>query len=82
MITNFIYLAGKLALLMIMLIYIQTDYYEPWGEVTCSHIESLTTFWLVWNYIVLSISFIYFWIFICSTFCDGYSKADYFEEYD
>ena len=82
LITNFVYLAGKMAIIIVMLYYIQTDYYEPWGDVTCPHIESLTTFWLIWNYILLSTNFIYFLIFFCSSFCDNYAYKDDFGRYE
>ena len=72
-----LYLAGKLVFLILMLIFVQNDYYESWENNICPNLQPLTTFWLIWNYIIISLSFIYSIIHIASSTCDYYDENDY-----
>jgi len=60
-----------------MLIFVQNDYYESWENNICPNLKPLTTFWLIWNYIIISLSFIYSIIHIASSTCDYYDENDY-----
>ena len=74
----FIYLLGKLILLIIMLTNVQNEYYREWDDNLCPELETWTLAWLIVNYCMLGISFIYLIIFIAVAFCD----CDYYDEYD
>ena len=56
---------------------IQEDYNKSWEENECESLKSYVLFWLIWNYIMLSLTGIYYIIFFCSAFCD-----DLYDEYD
>ena len=58
-----LYLLFKLGIGITMLVYIQKDYYGNWENNTCSSLKPLTIFWLVWNYILICITFILSCIF-------------------
>ena len=73
----FLYLVGKITILILMLVYVQTKYYQDWEFNTCEHIKPLTLTWLVWNYIMVCLSFIFFIVYIGSACCD-----DEYDEYD
>ena len=74
----FIYLLGKLVLLIIMLAIVQTAYYKNWDDNICDGLEGWTLAWLVVNYIMLGCTFIYSLFFMGVAFCD----CDYdFDEY-
>ena len=73
----FLYLIGKITILILMLVYVQTKYYQDWEFNTCEHIKSLTLTWLIWNYIMVCVSFIFFIVYIGSACCD-----DEYDEYD
>ena len=73
----FLYLIGKLTILILMLVYVQKKYYEDWEYNICENLKSLTLTWLVWNYIMVCLSFIFFCVYIGSACCDN----DY-DEYD
>ena len=74
------YLMGKLAVQIIMIINVQIDYDAEygWDKTICPNLESLTLFWLVWNYINICVTFIYFVIYIAI----GWFECDYYEGYD
>ena len=57
------YLIGKLVLLIIMLVFAQLDYNKNWEENTCPELKDLTLFWLIFNYIMLAATFVYYIIF-------------------
>ena len=76
-IINVLYLAGKLTVLIIMIVYVQSDYNRNWEDNTCDNLKPLTTFWLVWNYIIMSLTFIFFISYIASSTCDSYDDYDY-----
>ena len=57
------YLLAKIGIGITMLVYIQKDYYGDWDNNTCSNLKSWTLFWLVWNYIIICITFILSCIF-------------------
>ena len=77
----FLYLAGKFTILIIMLVYVQTAYYKSWDENLCDHLKGFTLFWLIWNYIILSLSFIYFISYIIGGCCEAYDEYDYDPNY-
>ena len=64
-----------------MIIIVQNDSYNSWDESVCDNIKSLTTFWLVWNYIIMCLSFIYLIIYVASSTCDYYDEYDYEPDY-
>ena len=51
-----LYILAKLGLGITMLVFIQGDYYGNWEDNSCSTLKPLTLFWLIWNYIIISIS--------------------------
>ena len=53
-----LYILSKLGLGITMLTFIQRDYYGNWDDNTCSYLKPLTLFWLIWNYVIICISFI------------------------
>ena len=65
-----IYWWAKITLGIIMLITIQNDYYGSWDNNTCVALKPLTLFWLIWNYIIISISVFCFIIYITFPCCD------------
>ena len=73
-----IYLISKFVLLIIMLVYVQQDYNRDWGDNTCPELKELTLFWLIFNYIMLGVTFIYYLIFAGIAYCE----CDYVSEYD
>ena len=77
----FLYLAGKFTVLIIMLVHVQNAYYKSWEENLCKDLESFTLFWLIWNYIMLSLSFIYFLTYIVGACDDSYDEYDYDRDY-
>ena len=66
-----------MTVLLIMIINIQKSYYLSWEDTTCDNIEGLTLFWLIWNYFLISITFIYSIAFVASSCCDDYNSYDY-----
>ena len=75
-----VYLIGKLATQIIMIINVHIDYDSEigWDKNICPNLKSLTLFWLIWNYINISITFIYFIIYIGIGWCD----CTYYDDYD
>ena len=75
-----VYCIGKIAVQIIMIVNIQADYGSEidWEKNLCPNLESLTLFWLIWNYINICITFIYFIIYICISWCD----CTYYDGYD
>ena len=75
-----IYFIGKFIIKVIMIINIHTGYISEtvWDKNLCPNLESLTLFWLIWNYINISLTFIYFIIYICIIWC----KCSYYEDLD
>ena len=53
-----LYILSKLGLGIIMLVFIQRDFSRSWEDNTCSYLKPLTLFWLIWNYIIISLTFI------------------------
>ena len=78
----FIYLAGKCVVTIKMLTHIQKSYYKDWKENICNNLQTLSLFWLIWNYIAISLTFIYFIGFLGSSCCDSYGEYDYEEDID
>ena len=76
-IINVLYLAGKLTVLIIMIANVQSDYYRNWEDNICDNLKPLTTFWLIWNYIMMSFTFIYSICYIASSTCDSYDDYDF-----
>ena len=76
-ITTF-YLISKISLQITMLVNIQNDFNDSWEYNICSSFVSWTKFWLIWNYIILALTFIYFVGFIGV----AWLKCDYYDEYD
>ena len=74
------YLTGKLAVQIIMIINVQIDYNAEvgWDETICPNLEPLILFWLIWNYINICITFIYFITYIAIGWCE----CIYYEDYD
>ena len=56
-----VYIIGKIAVQIIMLINIHIDYQSEtgWDTNLCPNLESLTLFWLIWNYINICLTFIF-----------------------
>ena len=75
-----VYLIGKLAVQIIMIINVHIDYNAEvgWDKTTCPNLESLTLFWLIWNYINVCLTFIYFIGYIGISWCE----CDYYDDYD
>ena len=75
-----VYLIGKIAIQIIMIINIQIDYASEtgWDNNICPKLESLTLFWLIWNYINISITFIYFLVYAGIGWCE----CSYYDDYD
>ena len=75
-----IYLIGKIATQIIMIINVHIDYNSEigWDKNICPNLQSLTLFWLIWNYINISITFIYFIIYIGIGWCE----CRYYDDYD
>ena len=75
-----VYLICKLATQIIMIINVHIDYDSEigWDKNTCPNLQSLTLFWLIWNYINISITFIYFIIYIGIGWCE----CSYYDDYD
>ena len=65
-----IYILSKLGLGITMLVFVQGDYYGNWDDTTCSALKPLTLFWLIWNYIIICISFILGCIYFICPLCD------------
>ena len=65
-----LYLLAKLGLGITMLVYIQRDYYGSWENNVCSSLKPLTLFWLIWNYIIICITFILTCIYFIFPLCD------------
>ena len=76
-ILSYIYLAGKLTILIIMLVNVQNSYYLNWESNKCDSLKGLTVFWLVWNYIITIIGFIYAIVFVGSDCCDDFYEYDF-----
>ena len=74
---TYLYLIGKITVLLIMLINIQGSYNNDWNDNTCDSLKGLTLFWLIWNYCLIPITFIYGISFIGSDCCDYYNDFDY-----
>ena len=75
-----VYLIGKLATQIVMIINVHIDYNSEigWDKNICPNLESLTLFWLIWNYINISITFIYFITYIGIGWCE----CSYYDDYD
>ena len=75
-----IYIIGKIAVQIIMIVNIHADYIseDGWDKNLCPNLESLTLFWLIWNYINIGFTFIYFIIYIAISWCD----CTYYDGYD
>ena len=74
-----IYILGKFVLMIIMLTNVQNDYKRSWDDNLCSELKGLTLFWLIFNYIMLGVTFIYYLFFMGIAYCE----CDYgFDEYD
>ena len=75
-----VYIIGKIAVQIIMIVNIHADYIseDGWDKNLCSNLESLTLFWLIWNYINIGLTFIYFIIYIAIAWC----KCTYYDGYD
>ena len=74
-----VYIIGKFVVLIIMLVNVQNDYNRSWEDNLCSELEGLTLFWLIFNYIMLGATFIYYLFFMGIAYCE----CDYsFDEYD
>ena len=65
-----LYILSKLGLGITMLVYIQRDYYGDWDNTICPSLKPLTLFWLIWNYIIICISFILGCIYFIFPLCD------------
>ena len=74
---TYLYLIGKITVLLIMLINVQGSYNNDWDDNICDSLKSCTLFWLIWNYFLISITFIYGIVFIGSDCCD-----DNYDSYD
>ena len=61
-----------------MITHIQTSYYKDWNN----NLKPLALFWLIWNYNAISLTFIYFLIYICSVCSKHYSEYDYEDDID
>ena len=72
-----VYIIGKIAVQIIMIIKIHIDYKSEngWDKNLCPNLESLTLFWLIWNYINICLTFIYLIIYI------GFAWFDFFYYY-
>ena len=75
-----VYIIGKIAVQIIMIVNIHADYIseDGWEKNLCPNLESLTLFWLIWNYINIGFTFIYFIIYIAISWCD----CTYYDGYD
>ena len=75
-----VYLVGKIAIQGKMISSVHRDYNSEigWDKNICPNLESLTLFWLIWNYINISITFIYFIIYIGIGWCE----CSYYDDYD
>ena len=65
-----LYILSKLGLGITMLVFIQRDYYGDWENTICPNLKPLTLFWLIWNYIIICISFILGCIYFIFSLCD------------
>ena len=54
-----LYLLGKLGLGITMIYFIQKYYNEDWNNNKCENLKSLSLFWLIWNYIIIGLTFIF-----------------------
>ena len=62
-----------------MLTNVQNDYKRSWDDNLCSELKGLTLFWLIFNYIMLGVTFIYYLFFMGRAYCE----CDYdFDEYN
>ena len=75
-----VYIIGKIAVQIIMIVNIHADYIseDGWDKNLCPNLESLTLFWLIWNYINIGFTFIYFIIYIAIAWCN----CTYYDGYD
>ena len=73
-----LYLLAKMTLLLIMLINIQLSYDNSWKKNICDNLENLTALWLIWNYVAVILTVLYFVCFIGVACCE----CDYYDEYD
>ena len=64
-----LYWLAKITLAIIMIVNIQTDYYESWEYNMCSNLKLFTLLWLIWNYIVVCVSVICLFIYIIFPCC-------------
>ncbi len=53
-----LYILSKVGLGITMLVFIQRDYNGNWDDNRCNLLKPFTIFWLIWNYVVISVSFI------------------------
>ena len=65
-----LYLLSKISLSITMLVYIQKDYKGNWDDNICTNLEPLTLYWLIWNYISVSITGIFTLIYFIFPICD------------
>ena len=73
----FLYIVGKLTILIIMLVNVQKKYNLSWELNTCDHLQHMIKFWIIWNYIMVSATGIFFFAYIGICICD-----DEYDEYD
>ena len=64
-----LYWLAKITLAIIMIVNIQTDYYESWEYNMCPNLKLFTLLWLIWNYIVVCVSVICLFIYIIFPCC-------------
>ena len=65
-----LYILSKVGLGITMLVFIQRDYSGKWDDNVCNSLKPLTLFWLIWNYCIISISFILGCIYFICPLCD------------
>ena len=75
-----IYLLGKIGIQVRMINSVHRDYNSEigWDKNICPNLESLKFFWLILNYINISATFIYFFIYIFFGLC----RCTYYDEHD
>ena len=75
-----VYLVGKIAIQGKMISSVHRDYNSEigWDKNICPNLESLTLFWLIWNFINYIATFIYIFIYIIFGLC----KCTYYDYHD
>ena len=64
-----LYIIGKIAIIIVMLCYVQTDLFQKWDNELCPNLYNLGIFWIVWNYIQLVYSAVVTVLIICRCCC-------------